>query len=51
MKLFEIRLYNVRVLENGQEIYAGPAENLPEELKNRDSKDIKLENGEAVINI
>ena len=51
MKLFERRLYNVRVLENGQEIYAGPAESMPEDLKNRDSKDIKLENGEAVINI
>ncbi len=51
MKLNEIRLYKLKIIKNDEVLYEGMAENLPEALKNEESKTIKLENGEAVINI
>ncbi len=51
MKLWELRLYKLKVLENDEVLFEGMAEELPEELKNKESKSITLENGEAIIKI
>ncbi len=51
MKLNEIRLYKLKIIKNDEVLYEGMAENLPETLKNEESKSITLENGEAVVNI
>ncbi len=51
MKLWEIRLYKLKIIRNGEVLFEGMAEELPEELKNEDSKSISIESGEAVIEI
>ncbi len=51
MKLWEIRLYKLKVLKNGEVLFEGMAEDLPESLKNEDSSKISLNNGEAVIEL
>ena len=51
MKLFELRLYKMKVMKDSEVLFEGMAEELPEELKTMESKTIKLENGEAVIQI
>jgi len=51
MKLNEIRLYRLKIIKNDEILFEGMAEELPEPLKNEESKTIKLENGEAVVNI
>ena len=51
MKLWEFRLYNLKIMKDNETLYEGPAENLPDDLKNEDSKAITLENGEAVVQI
>ena len=51
MKLWEFRLYKLKVIKDGEAIFEGMAEELPEDLKNMDSKNISLNNGEAVIEI
>ena len=51
MKLWEIRLYKLKIIKNGEVVFEGMAEELPEDLKNEDSKTIVLDNGEAVVNI
>ncbi len=51
MKLWEIRLYKLKVIKDGDVLFEGMAEELPEELKNANSKAISIENGEAVIEI
>ena len=51
MKLWEIRLYKLKVIKDDQVLFEGMAEELPEELKNEDSKAILIDNGEAVIEI
>ncbi len=49
MKLWEFRLYKLKVIRDGEVVFEGMAEELPEALKNEDSKSISLNNGEAVI--
>ena len=51
MKLYEIRLYNLKVIKDEKVLFEGISEDLPEELKNEESKQIVLENGEAVITL
>ena len=51
MKLWEIRLYKLKIIRNDEVLFEGMAEELPENLKNEESKTIVLENGEAVVNI
>ncbi|MBR6253386.1 MAG: hypothetical protein IKR04_06095 [Clostridia bacterium] len=51
MKLWEIRLYKLKIIKNDEVVFEGMAEELPEDLKNEDSKAIVLDNGEAVVNI
>ncbi len=51
MRLFEFRLYKLRVIKDDDIIFEGMAEDLPEELKMADSKEISLENGIAIVKI
>lgn len=51
MKLWEFRLYKLKIIRNDEVLFEGMAEELPENLKNEESKTILLENGEAVVNI
>ena len=51
MKLWEFRLYRLKVIKNNEVVFEGMAEELPEDLKNEDSKAISIDNGEAVIEI
>ena len=49
MKLFEFRLYKLKVIKDDEVIFEGLAEELPEDLKNTDASKITIENNEAVI--
>ncbi|MBR3280565.1 MAG: hypothetical protein IKI57_01785 [Clostridia bacterium] len=51
MRLDEIRLYKLKVIKDEKVLFEGMAEELPEELKAENSKEIVLENGEAVITL
>ncbi len=51
MKLFEIRLYKIKVINDKNVLFEGNAEDLPDDLKEKESKNITLENGMAVIEI
>lgn len=51
MKLWEIRLYKLKIVKDNEVIFEGMSEELPENLKNEESKTIVLENGELVVNI
>ena len=51
MKLNEFRLYKLKVIKDDEVLFEGMAEELPEELKNEESKKIVIENGEAVITL
>ena len=51
MKLFEYRLIDLEVIQDGNMIYKGKAEDLPEEFKMLDSKTVVLESGKAVISV
>ncbi len=51
MKLFEIRLYNLKIIKDGNVVFEGISEELPEEYKNEEIISCKLENGEAIIEL
>lgn len=51
MKLKEIRLYKVKVIENDNVLFDDIAEKLPEELKEKDIIKIDLDDGEAIVHI
>ena len=51
MKLKEIRLLDIIVKQDGNVIYEGKAEELPEELKNKEYKDINFEGIKVVAEI
>lgn len=51
MKLFEIRLYKLKVIKNDEIIFEGISEELPQELKDVEILKIDLIEGEAVIKI
>ena len=51
MKLSEIRLYKLKIIRENDVVFEGMSEELPEELKDIDSKSFLLENGEAIIEI
>ena len=51
MKIKEIRLYKVKIIENDTVIFEDVAEKIPQELKEREIVSIELDAGEAVINL
>ena len=51
MKLFEIRLYKLKILKDDNVIFEGMADEMPDELKSEEAKSIKLESGEAVVQL
>ena len=51
MKINEIRLYKLKIFKNGEVIFEGMAEDLPEDLKLMEVVKIDLIEGEAVIEI
>ncbi len=51
MKLFEIRLYDLKIIKDDNVVFEGKAEAVPDELRIEEVKSIKLENGKAIIEI
>ena len=49
MKLFEIRLYDLKIIKDDNVIFEGKSEEVPDELRNEEIKSITLENGIAII--
>jgi hypothetical protein len=49
MRLDEFRRINLKVIQNENIIYEGEAENIPEELKNLQTQEIKIQPGLAEV--
>lgn len=51
MWLKDIRNYNVKILDGDNIIYSGNVDNAPEELKEKETKSVKLEQKILIIEI
>lgn len=51
MRLDEFKRINLKVINNDIVVYEGDAENLPEELKGAQTKEIKIQPGLAQVTI
>ena len=51
LKISDIRLLNILVLKDGNEIYKGKVEEAPEEIKNMQYKNINFDGVDVVIEI
>lgn len=51
MKINEFRRINLKIIKNDNVIYEGTAEELPEELQNLTTKEIKIQPNLAVITV
>lgn len=49
MWIKDIRNYDIKIYENGQEIYSGNVNDVPDDLKEKETKSVKLE--QKIINI
>jgi len=49
MRLDEFRRINLKVIQNENIIYEGEAENIPEELKSLQTKEVKIQPGLAEV--
>lgn len=47
----EIKKYNIKVYENGDLKYSGPAEDAPEEIKSRETKSMSFDKKFIVVEI
>ena len=51
MKLYEYRLVNLKIFKDEEIVFEGSSEELPEDFKDIDTKSVKLENGQVVVEI
>ncbi len=51
MKIKELRLLNITIKENDQVIYEGKTEDVPNDLKEKEYKEINFEGIDVVVNI
>ncbi len=51
MWIKDIRNYDVKIYENGQEIYSGNVNDVPGEIKEKETKNVKMEQKIIIIEI
>ena len=51
MKLYEYKLVNFKIYKDGELVYDGSSNDLPEEYKMCESKKVSLESGFVVVEI